>query len=382
MSETSATHPATTRQIRSTVTPDSTVRVTLDEVPLGPPAADEVVVRVEATPVNPSDLGTLLAMADLTTLRSETVDGGTALVADIPAGVWAASRSRVGEALPVGNEGAGTVIAAGPGAEHLLGRTVAMLGGSMYADHRRLSTVEILPLPEGTPARDGASCFVNPLTALGMVETMRLDGHHAIVHTAAASNLGQMLVRICLADDVPLVNVVRRPAQAELLTGLGARWVIDTSTTSWRDDLVAALTETGATLAFDAVGGGRLAGQLLSAMEAAIGARSGASGYARYGSATHKQVYIYGGLDRGPTELNRGFGMAWGVGGWLLTNFLTRVGPETGAALRQRVVDELGTTFASHYTATIGLDDMLDPEVARRYAAQATSSKYLVDPAG
>ncbi|MFV0257121.1 MAG: zinc-binding dehydrogenase [Acidimicrobiales bacterium] len=382
MSDTSTNPPDTTRQIRSTVTPEGTVRVTLDDVELGRPAAGEVVVRVEATPINPSDLGTLLAMADLTSLRSETGAGGPALVADIPAGVRAGSRSRLGEPLPVGNEGAGTVIAAGPGAEHLLGRTVAMLGGSMYAEHRRLTAAETMPLPDGTPARDGASCFVNPLTALGMVETMRLDGHQALIHTAAASNLGQMLVRICLADDIPLVNVVRRPAQAELLAGLGARYVIDTSTDAWWDDLVAALTETGATVAFDAIGGGRLAGRLLSAMEAAITARSGASGFARYGSATHKQVYIYGGLDRGPTELNRGFGMAWGIGGWLLTNFLNRVGPETGAALRRRVIDELTTTFASHYTATIGLDEMLEPDLARQYAAQATGSKYLVTPAG
>jgi hypothetical protein len=304
-------------------------------------------------------------------------------VGDLSEAARRVAKARVGHSLPIGNEGAGTVVAAGSSdeAQALMGRMVAVVGGAMYGTHRRLPASLALPLPDGTAARDGASCFVNPLTALGMVETMRLEGHTALVHTAAASNLGQMLNRICLADGIDLVNVVRRPAQVEMLRSEGAKYVIDTSAEGWRDDLVSALMETGATLAFDAIGGGRLAGQLLSAMEAALTARDGDNPGNRYGSAVHKQVYIYGGLDRGPTEFNRSFGMSWGIAGWLLTHFLNRVGAEAMVRLRQRVVDELHTTFASAYTDEVSLTGMLDPETAARYAQKATGQKYLVTPA-
>jgi NADPH-dependent curcumin reductase CurA len=289
--------------------------------------------------------------------------------------------ARVGESLPVGNEGAGTVVEAGasPEAQALVGKKVAILGGAMYAQYRAVKVRDALPLPEGATAADGASCFVNPLTALGMVETMRLEGHTALVHTAAASNLGQMLNKICLKDGVGLVNVVRSPAQAQILKDIGARHIVDSSAPSFIEDLIAALTETGATLAFDAIGGGKLAGQILSGMEVAANKRSGAA-YSRYGSTTYKQVYIYGGLDTGPTELNRAFGMSWGLGGWLLTPFLGKIGAEGAQRLRQRVADELKTTFASHYTAEISLAEALKPDVMAAYNRKTTGEKYLINP--
>ncbi|MCW5761371.1 MAG: NADH oxidase, partial [Phenylobacterium sp.] len=260
-----------------------------------------------------------------------------------------------------------------------VGKRVALLGGAMYAQYRTAKASDVLPLPADASAADGASCFVNPLTALGMVETMKAEGHTALVHTAAASNLGQMLQKICLKDGVDLVNVVRSAAQAKILTDIGAKHVVDSTSATFMDDLVAALTQTGATIAFDAIGGGKLAGQLLTAMEIAANARTGGA-YSRYGSTTYKQVYIYGGLDTGPTELNRAFGMSWGLGGWLLTYFLMKAGPEKGAALRQRVVDELKTTFASHYTAEISLAEALRPDVIATYNRKTTGEKYLINP--
>jgi len=286
---------------------------------------------------------------------------------------------RLDESMPCGNEGAGTVIAAGEGAEGLIGKKVGILGGAMYAQYRTFKAADVLPLPPGASAADGASCFVNPLTALGMVETMKREGHTALVHTAAASNLGQMLNKICLKDGVALVNIVRSPEQARILTDIGATHVVDSTAPDFLSALTDAIAETGATLAFDAIGGGKLAGQILGAMEAAINRKAAA--YSRYGSAVHKQVYIYGGLDTGPTELVRSYGMAWGLGGWLLTYFLMKTPPAEAQALRQRVADELKTTFASHYTAEIGLAEALDPKVAGAYNRKTTGEKYLINPA-
>jgi hypothetical protein len=211
-----------------------------------------------------------------------------------------------------------------------------------------------------------------------MVEAMRREGHSALVHTAAASNLGQMLVKVCLADGVPLVNIVRRAEQEDILRGLGATHVCNSSAPSFESDLVAALQDTSATLAFDATGGGTLAGQILNGMEQA--ANAAAAQYSRYGSAVHKQVYIYGSLDTGPTVLTRNFGMAWGVGGWLLTPFLAGAGPETIARLRARVAAELRTTFASTYTQEVSLAGMLEPEAFHSYLRKATGEKFLVTP--
>jgi len=372
--------PATMRQLRSLVTPEGELRLSVEIVDTPQPGPHEVLVRVEAAPVNPSDLGLLLAMADV----SAAVSGGPVddpiVTAPIAAPVMNALAGRVGRSMSVGNEGAGTVVAAGssPEAEALLGRTVGFAGGATYGEYCLASPQICLPLPEGASAVDGASSFVNPLTALGMVETMRREGHTGLVHTAAASNLGQMLNRICLAEDVPLVNVVRRPEQAALLRELGAVHVCDSSSPEFEAELVEALRATGATLAFDAVGGGSLASQILNAMEAAIVAPD--APYSRYGSNVHKQVYVYGALDPRPIELRRRFGFAWGIGGWLLTPFLGRTSGEDLARLRQRVADELTTTFASHYTDQISLTGALDVATLQRYARQATGEKFLLLP--
>jgi NADPH:quinone reductase-like Zn-dependent oxidoreductase len=248
----------------------------------------------------------------------------------------------------------------------------------MYAQYRVIKARECLPLPAGTAPAAGASCFVNPLTALGMVETMRREGHTALVHTAAASNLGQMLNRICLKDGIGLVNVVRKPDQAALLRAQGAAHVVDSSSETFMAELTEALVETGATIAFDATGGGQLASRILTAMEAAI--TRTAKEYSRYGSNVHKQVYLYGTLDMRPTEIVRNFGFSWGMGGWLLFPFLQKVGPEVGARLRQRVVDELHTTFASHYSKEVSLAEALSAEAIAAYGARATGTKYLIVP--
>jgi NADPH:quinone reductase-like Zn-dependent oxidoreductase len=370
-------NPGSGLQLRSLITASGELELSLAKVDIPDPAADEVLVRVEGSPINPSDLGLLLGAADLSTAKAED---GPRLTASVPQQFMRAMAGRVDQSMPVGNEGAGTVVAAGsdPAAQALLGRLVAGIGGAMYAQYRTLKAADVLPLPPGASAADGASCFVNPLTALGMVATMRAEGHTGLVHTAAASNLGQMLNKICLKDGVPLVNIVRSREQAHILTDIGATHVVDSTSETFLDDLTKALVATGATLAFDAIGGGKLAGQILGAMEVAINQR--ATVYSRYGSSVHKQVYIYGGLDTSPTVLARSYGMAWGLGGWLLTPVLMKIGPAEGQKLRQRVADELKTTFASHYTAEIGLAEVLDPKVAAAYNRRATGEKYLINP--
>ena len=370
----------TGQQLRSLVTADGILELSLATVEVPEPGPDEVLIRVEAAPINPSDLGLLLAGADLSTARASGTPEQPVITAEIPGPALRAAAGRLGQSLPVGNEGAGTVIGAGSSerARSLAGRTVAAAGGGMYAQYRIVRASQCLELPEGTDAADGASAFVNPLTVLAMVETMRREGHTALVHTAAASNLGQMLNRICLEDGIPLVNIVRRPEQEALLRGAGAAHVCVSTAPAFMDDLTRSLIATSATLAFDAIGGGRLAGQILTAMEAA--ATVTATEYSRYGSAVHKQVYIYGGLDRGPTELSRSFGMAWGVGGWLLTPFLQSIGPEAVQALRARVAAGLKTTFASTHAGQVSLTGALRLDVLRRYATQATGGKFLIRP--
>jgi len=365
------------RELRSLVS-DGKLELSLVDVELSPPGPGEVIVRIEAAPLNPSDLGLLTGPADLATLEQ----GGTAdrpvLTAEIPEQRLPMVRARLNESMPVGNEGAGTVIAAGDGAEELIGKTVAVIGGGMYTQYRKARLSDLLPFPDGVTAREGASAFVNPLTALAMVETMRAEGHKALVHTAAASNLGQMLNRICIADGVSLVNIVRSTEQAKILRDIGARYVVDSTSDNFRNELVDALAETGATLAFDAIGGGKLAGQILAAMEAA--ANRNATTYSRYGSNTHKQVYIYGRLDLGPTLIGPDVGFAWGVGGFLLTPFLMKAGAEVVGRMRARVAAEIRTTFASHYTAEISLAEALDKDTLLAYSAKKTGEKYLIVP--
>ncbi len=372
--------PPTGLQLQSLVTPEGELKISLVPVPTPTPAADEVVVRIEATPINPSDIGLLFGAGDIGTATLAGTASQPVVTLQIPPAAMKAMAGRLGQSLPVGNEGAGVVVAAGSGAvaQALLGKTVALLGGAMYAQYRCVKADQCLLLPEGTTPAEGASCFVNPLTALGMVETMRREGHKALVHTAAASNLGQMLNKICIKDGIDLVNIVRKPEQAALLKAQGAKHVCDATAPTFMEDLAQALVATGATLAFDATGGGKLAGQILTAMEAALNRT--AKEYSRYGSTTHKQVYIYGGLDTRPTEFNRSFGMAWGMGGWLLFPFLQRIGAEAAQALRQRVANELKTTFASTYSKEISLTEALQPAEIAVYGQRATGTKYLINP--
>jgi NADPH:quinone reductase-like Zn-dependent oxidoreductase len=367
-------------QLRTLIRKSGELEISLVSVPTPEPGPDEVVVRVEATPINPSDLGLLVGAADMSTAKAAGTKDAPVITARVPDAGMRAMAGRLDESMPVGNEGAGVVIATGSSdaAKALMGKTVAMIGGAMYAQYRCLKVGECLPLPAGTTPADGASCFVNPLTALGMTETMRREGHTALVHTAAASNLGQMLNKICLKDGIALVNIVRSQEQAEILRNIGARHVLDSTAPAFMDELTAALVETGATIAFDAIGGGRLAGQILTGME--VAANKTAKVYSRYGTNVHKQVYIYGGLDTRPTELVRSFGMAWGIGGWLLFPFLMKIGQADAAKLRQRVVDELKTTFASHYTKVVSLREALDLENIAVYAKRATGEKFLINP--
>lgn len=367
-------------QLRSLVNADNTLELSLVEMELPEPGPDEVIVRIEATPLNPSDLALLLGPADMRTARVSGSPQQPVISADIPANLMKIVSARLGQSLPVGNEGAGTVIATGSSeaARALMDKLVGIAGGEMYAQYRCVNHNMCLELPAGTTAVEAASCFVNPMTALCMLETMRMEGHTALVHTAAASNLGQMLNRVCIEEGIELVNIVRKPAQEEILRGLGARHVCNSSTDTFYPDLTRALVETGATLAFDATGGGELAGQILTCMEAAA-ARS-MTEYNRYGSDVYKQVYIYGGLDRSPTTLTRNFGFCWGLGGWLVMSFLQKIGTPKVMELRTRVAAGLKTTFASHYSREISLAEVLSLPAITAYARQATGEKFLIRP--
>ena len=367
-------------QMFSTLTAEGELRLELKEQPMPIPGENEVLIRIEATPINPSDHGVMFGWASMASATSSGNGADTVLSAPVSEQGMAVMKARIGQSLAVGNEGAGTVVATGTSelAKSLDGKVVAAMGGGMYGQYRCVDASVCLPLLEGHTAKDGASSFVNPLTALCMIETMNLEGHTALVHTAAASNLGQMLNRICLDGSVDLVNIVRKDEQETLLREMGAKYVVNSSKDSFMADLTDAIHATGATLAFDATGGGTLASTILSAMEAAAARTPGA--YSIYGSVKHKQVYLYGGLDTSPTTLNRGYGMAWGVGGWLLPNFLARVGQEVATRLRTRVATEMKTTFASHYTNEISLAEALDADIVAQYNSKSTGKKFLVCP--
>jgi NADPH:quinone reductase-like Zn-dependent oxidoreductase len=372
--------PSHTLQLHSTVHEDSTVTLALVEADLPAPGPDDVVVRMEAAPINPSDLGVMFARADMSTVVRDASVAAHAVRATLSPEAMRAAAGRIGLTIPAGNEGGGVVVATGASdaAKAQLGKVVGIRGGAMYAQYRCIAAQDCLVLPEGTASVDAASCFVNPLTALGMVETMRMEGHTGLVHTAAASNLGQMLQKICTADGIPLVNIVRQPEQVELMRRLGATHVCDTSQPDFMGELTTALVETGATLGFDATGGGELTSQILAAMETA--ANRNATTFNRYGSTVHKQVYVYGSLEDGPTVLHRTFGMSWGVGGWLLTNFLRHITSETAERLKNRVAHEIKTTFASHYTKVVSLSGVLNADEIAQYSKRATGQKYLIDP--
>ena len=367
-------------QLRSIIKSSGELQLSLVNVETPAPGPDEIVVRIQATPINPSDIGLLFGAADMTTAKASGSAEQPIITASVPERFMKGMAGRVDQSMPVGNEGAGVVVATGSSdaAKALVGRTVAVLGGAMYSQYRTIPVAMSLLLPDDASAADGASCFVNPLTALGMVETMRREGHTALVHTAAASNLGQMLNKICMKDGVKLVNIVRRPEQVALLKSLGAQYIVDASTETFMSDLTEALVATGATLAFDATGGGKLAGQILTCMEAAL--NRNAKEYSRYGSTTHKQVYLYGGLDTTATEFHRSFGMAWGMGGWLLFPFLQKMGPSGTQALKARVAAELKSTFASHYAQEISLAQALQLDAIAAYGQRSTGAKYLINP--
>jgi NADPH:quinone reductase-like Zn-dependent oxidoreductase len=367
-------------QLRSLVKKSGELELSLVNIPTPEPADDEVVVRVEATPINPSDLGLMIGPADMSTAKVSGAKDAPVITAKMPDAAMRMMTARLDQSLPVGNEGAGVVIRTGASdvAKALMGKNVSMIGGAMYTQYRTVKVRDVMEIPAGATPADGASWFVNPLTALGMTETMRRENHKALVHTAAASNLGQMLNKICIKDGIGLVNIVRSKEQADILRKIGAKYIVDSTADSFMDDLTAALVETGATIAFDAIGGGKLAGQILTCMEAA--ANKTAKEYSRYGSNVFKQVYIYGSLNTGPTELSRAFGLTWAVGGWLLTPFLQKIGPAEIGRLRQRVAGELKTTFASHYTQVVSLQEALQLSNIAVYNKRSTGEKFLINP--
>ena len=370
------------KEIRSEITSEGKLNLSIVTSDVPTPGDDDVLIKVEASPINPSDLGLLISFAaDLDSISSQGSAEDTVTTMGIHPGLMQSMKPRIDKSMKVGNEGGGVIVDAGKNVKNLIGKTVGVAGGAMYSQYRCLPAMSCLVMNEGTTSVEAASSFVNPLTALGFTETMKLENHTALVHTAAASNLGQMLVKICLADDIPLVNIVRKEEHVELLKKLGAKYICNTSDENFMKNLIDCLVETGATLGFDATGGGnegKLAGQILSAME--VAANKNATEYSRYGSDTYKQVYIYGGLDPTPTVLNRSFGLSWGLGGWLLTPFIGRVGTEKFQEMRERVAKEITTTFASSYTKEVSLEEMLEPDAIKTYAKQATGTKYLVTP--
>lgn len=368
----------TGRELRSRIDADGTLTVSLEQVEIADPGDDEIVVRVEASPINPTDLGLLFGPADLSSL--DRVEGNSsAITCTVPLERLGAVRGRLGKSLVPGSEGAGTVVKAGRNVAELEGKRVGMMGSEMYADYKRIGVRDIMVLPEGVSAADGASMFINPLTSLGLVETARREGHRAIVHTAAASNLGQMLQKICLKDGIPLINIVRSQKQVDLLRGIGAEHILNSEDQDFELRLAELADETSATIAFDAIGGGELGGKIVQAMERA--AVRNMTEFNRYGSKIFKQLYIYGALDPSPTVFSRArFGFCWSISGWLLFPFLEKAGRKVEDRLRKRVVDELTTTFASHYTETIGLAEALEPNALRAYRRLATGEKFLIDP--
>tara|TARA_B100001109_G_scaffold53972_2_gene43439 strand:- start:7010 stop:8149 length:1140 start_codon:yes stop_codon:yes gene_type:complete len=370
------------KQIRSKVTDDGNIELSIAKIEIPIPKDDEVLIEVHASPINPSDLGLLISFAaDLSSISISGSGEETVTKIKINPALISAMKSRLNQSMPVGNEGAGIIIDAGADVKNLIGKTVGLAGGSMYSQYRCVPAANCLVMEDGIIPSEAASSFVNPLTALAFVETMKMENHSAIVHTAAASNLGQMLVKICKNDEIPLVNIVRKKEQEDILNSLGANHICNINNPDFMKDLVSSLISTGATLGFDATGGGNngeLPSQILSAME--IAANKTAKEYSRYGSDTFKQVYIYGGLDQSPTILKRSYGMSWSLGGWLLTPMIGKIGMEKFHEMRLRVAREIKTTFASSYAEEISFEEMLQADIIKEYSKQATGKKYLVNP--
>ena len=367
----------TGKQIFTTLSADGKLTVEVAETTFPDPRPSQVLVKMEAAPINPSDLALLFSAADLE--NAEFSDGR--IVADMPEPFLSGAKGRHGQRLPVGNEGAGTVVAAGSSdmAQALMGQRVACVPGSAFSEYALAEAAMCLPLGEHSAA-DGASAFVNPMTALGFAETARMEGQKAIIHSAAASNLGQMLNRICQEDGLALVNIVRKQDQADLLKGVGAEHVVNSSDDDFMSQLRSAIDATDAFFGFDPIGGGKMVDSCFKAMEQVAAAKM--KEFSRYGSDQPKKMYIYGRLDLGPTILTPAYGFGWTLSGWLLTPFLQQAGMETVARMRKRVLDNLTTTFASSYKRKVTLEEMLTREAALDYRQMKTGEKYLVTPHG
>lgn len=375
---TAISHPSKGKELRTLVTEDGTLKLAIEEFPIPEPKAHEVIVKIEATAINPSDVGVVIGFPALGSIDVFGTNATPKNPVKIPASFLPAYKGRFGMNLPAGNEGAGRVIAAGADAQHLMGKVVALFGMSSYAEYRCVPAQACMPMNEGTTPRQAAAACVNPLTVLAMIETMKMENHTAMINTAAASNLGQMLVKACADDGIPLVNIVRKEAQVDLLKSIGAKYVCNSSAPTFSQDLLNAIVETGATLGFDAIGGGEMVNHILDAMEKAE--QKKATAFSRYGSTTHKQVYIYGGLTHKPTVLKRSYGMFWGVGGWLVTPIIQRVGPEKFTEMKKRVADEITTTFKSEFYKEISLEEAIMPDTICAYAKQQSGRKYLINP--
>jgi NADPH:quinone reductase len=370
--------PTPARQIVSTLNADATMTIEVAEAALPDPGPRAVIVAVEAAPINPSDIAGLYGPALLA--EADYSDGK--IVAAVPAAAMKAQAGRIGQPTVFGNEGAGTVIAAGsdPAAQALLGKRVACWpGGGTFASHVAVPLGACIALPDSASIENASASFVNPVTALGFVETMRAKGYHALVQTAAASNLGQMLVRICEEDNIALVNIVRKPEQVALLKGLGAQWVLDSSQPDFDAALVAAIAETQAYCGFDAIGGGDMAGRVIAAMERAA---SQSGPFSRYGSAQRKHLFVYGRLDLSPMVIPPSIGFSWDMSAWLLFPFLDEIGPAASRALSERVIAGIDTTFASHFSQRLSLAGVLERDAALAINARRTGEKALILPAG
>ncbi|MCH1568874.1 MAG: zinc-binding dehydrogenase [Alphaproteobacteria bacterium] len=366
------------RQIVSTATAKGELVLSIIENDMPTPNDDEVVVEMEAAPINPSDMFPLLGFADYSKGKLVTEGNEQKMIAPVPEQFVDAMRARLDQTLPVGNEGAGRVIAAGANAKHLEGKLVSLVTGQCYQQFVKAPAFMCLPHKDDTTANEAASSYVNPLTALGFIETLKAEGHKAMVHTAAASNLGQMVLKLCQQEGIDIICVIRSDEQAKILKDLGAKYIVDSTADDFNAQLVDAMADTEATLGFDAIGAGDMADTLLSSMERALSRN--ASGLNTYGSDQHKQVYIYGRLAQGAVTLGQSYGMHWGLGGWLLTPFLQKAGLEKLAEMQTRVADEIKTTFASHITDELTLSEAIDPENIARYMPKKTGEKYLIKP--
>lgn len=369
--------PTSGKQLFTTLAADGTLTVEIEEVSVPDPTGNQVLVKMEAAPINPSDLAILTGAADL----ENAVYSNGKFAATMPEPFNKASKARHGQKLPAGNEGAGTVVAAGDGAmaQGLVGQRVACVPGNAYSQYVLADAMMCMPLGDHS-AEAGASAFVNPMTALGFTECAKRDGQSAIVHTAAASNLGQMLIKICAEDGLDLVNIVRKSENVDMLKGKGAKYVVNSSDDDFMAQLRSAIDETGAFYGFDPIGGGQSVDTVFKAMEQV--AVSKMSDYSRYGSDQKKQMFIYGRLDLGATILTPSYGFGWTLSGWLLTPFLQNAGMETVMRMRKRVLDNLTTTFASHYKTRVTLEEMLTKDAVIDYRAMKTGEKYLVTPWG